>query len=118
MPILVMKNLFAKPEQNAYSKRLPTPIIRISLQASSNCTRNPMIQPNLPIQLIISLLIQEKLMMSSERRIRFPMFIEIRRMHPRSILTIEEDDHAFANIDEKTYCTAASVGRIMLATPN
>jgi hypothetical protein len=46
-------------------------------------------------------------MMTSERRIGLPMFVEIGSVRPASIFTIEEEDHALADVDEKTDCAAA-----------
>lgn len=69
-----------------------------------------MVQPNLPKQLIIPLLIQEKLMVPPQRRVRLPMLIEIGCVMPRTMLTVQEQNHAFADIYETANWTAASVG--------
>lgn len=47
-------------------------------------------------------------MVSTQGRIRLPMLIKIRRMHPRSILAIEEDHHALADVNEEADCAATT----------
>lgn len=65
-------------------------------------------QPNLPHQLIIPPLIQKQLMVPSERRIRLPMAIQIRRVRETPAhRRVQEQHHALADIDEDADLAAA-----------
>lgn len=89
-------------------QRLPAPIIHIPFKPSSNRARDPVIQPNVPQQLVVALLVQEQLMMSAERRVRLAVLIEIRRNRPAAVSVVQIEDHAFADVDEETDVYAAS----------
>jgi hypothetical protein len=66
------------------------------------------LQPDLSVKFIVPLLAQEELVMTSECRIRLAVLIQIRCVRPRAIATIEAQDHAFADVDKESDCSAAS----------
>lgn len=60
-----------------------------------------MTKPNLPHQLIIPLLIQEKLMVPPERRIRLAVTVQERRVREAATRwLVQEEHHTLANVDE------------------
>jgi hypothetical protein len=93
----------------SYLQTFPTPTINLTLQPPRNQTLNAALKPHLPQQRIISLLVQEKLMMSTQRGVHFTVFVKIGRNGPGAVIEIEEEDHAFADMDKETNLTAASV---------
>ena len=82
-------------------KTLPPPVIDIAFQSSRNQTLNPTFKPYLPQQRIIPLLIQKQLMMSPKRRVDFTMPIKIRSYGPGTVVKIQEENHAFPDMDEE-----------------
>ena len=66
-----------------------------------------MLQPNIPQQGIIPLLIQEKLPAAPQARIDLPMLVEIGSVAPASITSVEVQHVAFADIDEQANRTPA-----------
>lgn len=69
-----------------------------------------MVQPHLPNQHIIPLLIQEQLMVPPQRRIHFAMLIQIRRRKPAPIgacAAVQEQHHALAHVEEEADFAAA-----------
>jgi hypothetical protein len=95
-------------DKNSKSERFPPTIIAVALQPSRNRARHHMMQPYFSVKLIIPLLIQKELMVTSKRCVRLAMFVEVRRVRPRAIITIQHENHAFADVDEETNCTATS----------
>lgn len=87
---------------------LPTPIVDIAFQAPSDQTWDSSFQPHLPQQRIVPLLIQEQLVMASERWVHLTVLIEVRSDGPGAMLVVEEEHHAFSNVDEETNVTTAS----------
>jgi hypothetical protein len=87
----------------------PPPIINFALQPPRNQTLNTTFKPNFPEQRIIPSLIQEQLVMAAQRGVDFTMFVEIRSDGPGAVVEIEEEDHAFADVDEEADLSAASV---------
>lgn len=66
-----------------------------------------MIKPCFSEQLVVSLLIEEELVVTTQRRVNLTMTIQIRRMVPATMAVMQEQDHAFANVDEYANITAA-----------
>jgi hypothetical protein len=88
---------------------LPPPIVNITLQPPRNQTLHPALQPHLPQQRIVPLLVEEELVVASQRRIHLTMFIEVRGDVPGAVVEVEEENHAFADVQEEADLAAASV---------
>jgi hypothetical protein len=67
------------------------------------------LEPHLPQQRIVPLLVQEKLVMTAQSGVDFTMLVEIRRNMPRAVIKVKEENHAFADMDEESDLAAASV---------
>jgi hypothetical protein len=93
------------------SHTLPPPVVNLALQPSCNHALNSALQPDLPQQRIIPPLIQEKLVVPAQRRVYFTVLVEIRRDSPGPVVKVEEQNHAFADVNEETDLAAASVLR-------
>lgn len=59
-----------------------------------------MIQPSIPIQLIIPFLVEVELMVPPQGRIGLAVPVEVGRMRPTAIAVVHVQRHAFSNIDE------------------
>ena len=88
-------------------KGFPSTRIRVPFQLPCNRALNLMIQPHIPQQNIIPLLIQKQLVMPPQRGINLAMLIQIRREKPTAVCAIKEQNHALAHVDEKTDVGAA-----------
>lgn len=97
---------------STHSECLPATIINVALQSSGNQALDSTLQPHLPKQYVISLLVQELLMMTSQSRVYLPVLVQIRSHRPRTVVEVQEYDHAFANIDVETYMATAPVATI------
>lgn len=98
---------------NAVLKCLPTSSVHITFQSSRNDTRNTVVEPCLSEQLVISLLVEEQLMVAAQSRVDFAVAVQIRRMVPATMAVVQEQDHALANVDE--YANAAAAPVFLLA---
>jgi hypothetical protein len=85
-------------------------VIYISLQPPRNQTLHPTFEPNLPQQRIIPLLVEEKLVVTTQRGVDFAVLVEIRGHVPGTVVEIEKENHAFADMYEEADLAAASVG--------
>ena len=94
-------------EAKLYLQGFPTTRIRVPFQLPCNRALHLMIQPHIPQQNIISLLVQKQLMMPPQRGINLTMFIQIRREKPTTVCSIEEQNHALAHVDEEPDVGAA-----------
>lgn len=50
-------------------------------------------------------------MVSSERWVHFAVLVKVRCNSPSTVVLVEKEDHAFANVDEDADLAAASVRR-------
>jgi hypothetical protein len=48
------------------------------------------------------------LVMASQRGIHLTVFVQVRRDSPGTVIKVEEEDHALANVYEESDLTAAS----------
>ena len=94
-------------EVKLHLKCFPTARICVSFQLPCNRALHLMIQPHIPQQNIIPLLIQIQLVMPPQRRINLAMLIQIRREKPTAVCAIEEQNHALAHVDEESNVAAA-----------
>ena len=94
---------------NAVSKCLPASSVHITFKSSRDDTRDTVIKPCLSEQLVISLLVEEKLMVATKRRVDLAVAVQIRRMVPATMAVVQEQDHALANVDEYANAAAAPV---------
>jgi hypothetical protein len=88
---------------------LPSPVVDIHLQLPSNQALNSMFEPHFSQQRIIPLLVEEELMVSSQRGINLTVLVEVRRNSPTTVIEIEVEKHTFAYVDEKADIATASV---------
>ena len=98
---------------NAVSKCLPTSSVHITFESSRDHTRNAVVKPCLSEQLVISLLVEEQLMMATQSRVDLTVTIQIRRMIPAAMTVMQEQDHALANVDK--YANASATPVFLLA---
>ena len=91
------------------SDSLPPPIVIVCLQLPANRRRDPMRQPHIPQQPIVSFLVEDQLAVPAEARIHFAMPVEVRCEVPGAVAVVEVKDGAFADVDEETNVLAASV---------
>lgn len=68
-----------------------------------------MIKPCFSEQLVVSLLIEEELVVATQRWIDLTVTIQIGRMVPATVAVVQEQDHALANVDEYANIPAAPV---------
>jgi hypothetical protein len=96
-----------KVEGKLHLKGFPTASICVAFKLPCNRALHLMIQPHIPQQNIIPLLIQKQLVMPPQSRINLAMLIQIRREIPTAVCTIEEQNHALAYVDEEADVGAA-----------
>lgn len=92
-----------------HSHTLPPAVINLALQPPRNHALNAALEPNLPQQRIVPPLIEKKLVVPTQRRVHFAVLVEIRCDGPGTVVEVEEQDHAFADVNEETDLAAASV---------
>jgi hypothetical protein len=68
-----------------------------------------MAKPCLPEQFIISLLIEEKLVVSTQSRIYLTVPVEIGCVIPATVAVVQEQNHALADVYEHANVAAASI---------
>lgn len=51
-------------------------------------------------------------MVSSKRGVDFAVSVEVRRVVPAAVAVMQEQYHAFADIDEDAYVATAPVGKV------
>ena len=98
---------------NRCSHSLPSTIVDIRLQFPRNRSRGSLLQPNIPVQCIVPLLIKEKLSPSSKSRVRLAVFVQIGRRVEAAVLVVQVEHAAFADVEEETCVDAASVYSLM-----
>lgn len=91
------------------SDSLPPPIVIVCLQLPANRRRDPMRQPHIPQQPVVSLLVEDQLAVPAEARVYLAMTIEVRCEVPGAVAVVEIEDGAFADVDKETDVLAASV---------
>lgn len=57
--------------------RLPSSVVVVCLELAANCRRNPMRQPHIAQQSIITLLVEDQLAVSSQSRVDFAVPVEV-----------------------------------------
>ncbi len=67
-----------------------------------------MLQPYIPQQRIIPLLVQEQLPVPPQPRVHLAMLVEIWSVAPAAIACVQVENIAFADVDEKANGAAAS----------
>ena len=67
-----------------------------------------MLQPDIPEQGIVSLLIQVQLAIPPQARVDFAMLVEVGRIAPAAVACVQVEDVAFADVDEEADGAAAS----------
>ena len=83
-------------------QRLPPTVIDIPLELPCNQALNAAFEPYLAEQRVVPLLVQKQLMMSSERRVHFAVLIKIWSNRPSTVVPIQEEHHALADVNEHT----------------
>jgi hypothetical protein len=91
-----------------YLQRLPSAIVQVTLEPSRNQTLDATFKPHFPEQSIISLLVEEQLVVSAQCGVNFAVLVEVRSDSPCAVIKVEKEDHALADVDEKADVTAAS----------
>jgi len=82
------------------SQSFPASRVDLRLQLPRHRRRNAITQPDIPIQLIVSLLIQKQLFLPPEPQIRLPIAIQIRRREPAAIAVVQHQDSTLPDIEE------------------
>jgi hypothetical protein len=77
---------------------LPTPIIYIPFQPPRNQALHTALKPDLPQQRIVPLLIKEQLVVTTQPGVNLAVLIEVRSDVPRTVVEVEEENHAFADM--------------------
>jgi hypothetical protein len=93
---------------NSYLQTLPSPIIHVTLQPPRNQALHTAFEPDLPQQGVVPLLIEEELMVPSERRVDLAVFIEVGCDGPGAVVEVQEEHHALADVNEEADLAAAS----------
>jgi hypothetical protein len=88
---------------------LPPPVVNLALQPPRNQTLYPALEPYFSQQRIVPPLVEEQLVMASQRGIHLTVFVQVRRDSPGTVIKVEEEDHALADVYEESDLTAASV---------
>ena len=96
-----------------YSHSLPSTIIDIRFQFPRNHSRNTLLQPHVPIQSIIPLLIQEELSSSPQAGIRFAVFVQVGGRIEAAVLVVQVKYAAFADIQEEAGVNTATIARLV-----
>ena len=91
------------------SQRLPPTIVDVRLQFTGNHGRYALLQPYIPVQGIVPLLIQEKLPASPQAGIRFAVFIQIRSRIETAIVVVQVQYAALSDIQEEPCVDTTSV---------
>lgn len=103
--------------RSSQSKRLPPTRINIRLQFPTNERLDAMAKPYLTHQLVVALLVEEELVMPSERRIRLAMAVEVRCVGEAAAHgLVQEKHHALADVDEDADAAAALLHVLPAAT--
>jgi hypothetical protein len=72
------------------------------------------IEPCLSEQLVISLLVEEELMVATKSRVNLTVAVQIRRMVPATMTVVQEQNHALANVDKYANAAATSVSLLAM----
>ena len=67
-----------------------------------------MLQPDIPRQRIVPLLVEKQLPVTPQTWINLAVFIEIRSVNPRTVSSVHIKNSAFANVDEEADVVATS----------
>ena len=96
------------------SHGLPTPVVDIRLQFSCNHGRDTLLQPDIPIQSIISFVVEKELPATPQSGIGFPISVEIRREIEAAIPVVKVKYAALPNIEEEPCIDATPVKCVRL----
>lgn len=107
--VINSKNPLQDHAQSLASKRLPTPHVNLTLQLPTHSRRNLVVEPHIPQQTIVPLLIEEQATVMAEPDIRFTVDVEVRRLLPRAVAVVQEEHSAFADANEDADVFAAPV---------
>lgn len=66
-------------------------------------------QPHVAQEPVVTLLVQDQLAIASETGVDFAVAVEVGGVVPRSILVVEVEDCAFADVDEETDVLSTSI---------
>lgn len=66
-----------------------------------------MIKPCFSEKLVVSFLIEEELMVATQRRVDLTVSIQVRRMVPATMAVVQKQNHALANVDKYANIAAA-----------
>lgn len=91
------------------SHGLPTAIIDVRLQFSGNHGWDTLLQPDISVQSVVSLLVEEELPATSKSRIGLPIPIEVRRRIETTVSVVEVKYAALADIEEEPCIDATPV---------
>jgi len=67
-----------------------------------------MIEPHVSVDLVVPFLVEEELVMPSQRRIDLSMLVEVRGVKPAAVTSMLEQDHAFPDVDEHAHVLATA----------
>lgn len=71
-----------------------------------------MLQPHVPQQSVVPLLVEEQLPAVPQARIDLAVLVEVRGVRPSAFPSVKVEDHAFADVDEEAHLVAASGRRV------
>ena len=72
-------------------------------------------QPHIPEQAVVSLLVQDQLAVAAKAGVDFAVTVEVGGKVPGTVVVVEVEDGAFADVDEETDVFTASAGKLRLA---
>lgn len=97
----------ANPPINVPLQCLPPTTVDIALELSCNQTLNAALKPHLTKQRVVSLLVEEQLLITSERRVHFAVLVEVRSDGPSTVVHVQEEHHTLADMDEDSNLATA-----------
>lgn len=91
------------------SHGLPTPVVDVRLQFPCNHSRNSLLQPDIPIQCIVSLLVEEELPTTPQPSIWLAISVKVRRRIEATVSVVKVKHATFSDIEEEPGVDAAPV---------
>lgn len=91
------------------SQRLPSARVYIAFQPPRDNTGHSMREPHVAQELVVPLLVEEKLVVSPQRWVHLAVLVEVRCMRPAAMVVMHKQHHAFSNVDEDAYIASAPV---------
>jgi hypothetical protein len=88
---------------------LPSSIVNLAFQPPRNQTLYATLEPYFPQQCIVPPLVEEQLVMASQRWIYLTVLVQVRRDGPGTVVEVEEEDHTLADVYEESNLAATSV---------